>query len=62
MAMELKTTGVNGFVKPAELTNMETLRLPSNGTYTEERRGDKDMFFDIDWKTNALNLYNFIYE
>jgi len=23
--MELKTTGVNGFVKPAELTNMETL-------------------------------------
>ena len=25
MAMELKTTGVNGFVKPAELTNMETL-------------------------------------
>ena len=44
------------------VTNMETLRLPSNGTYTEERRGDKDMFFDIDWKTNALNLYNFIYE
>ena len=43
-------------------TNMESMRLPVNNTYSQERRGDKDMFFDIDWKTNALELYNFIYE
>ena len=42
--------------------NMETLRLPENGTYVEERRNNKEMFYDVDWTTNARELYNFIYE
>lgn len=42
--------------------NMDTMRLPENGTYVEERRNEKEMFYDVDWTTNSRDLYNFIYE
>lgn len=44
------------------LSNVETNRVPVNGTYKEETRNEKDMLYDCDWETNRLNLYNFIYE
>ena len=37
-------------------------RLPVNGTYVQETRNEQSMFYDCDWQTNALQLYNFIYE
>ena len=43
------------------LSNMQTLRLPENGTYKLERRNDQEMLYDTDWNRNALQLYNFIY-
>lgn len=44
------------------LSNVEMLRLPVNKTYTQERRNEQEMFYDCDWTTNSLELYNFIYE
>lgn len=44
------------------LSSVDMLRLPMNETYTLEKRNDDAMFYDCDWKTNALELYNFIYE
>lgn len=44
------------------LTNVDTFRLPVNGTYKQERRNDKDMYYDCDWAANQRELYNFIYE
>ncbi len=49
-------------VLSSDTTGMDTLRLPENGTYTEEVRNEKAMFYEVDWTTNALELYNFIYE
>ena len=49
-------------VLSSDVTGMDTLRLPENGTYTEEVRNEKAMFYEVDWTTNALELYNFIYE
>ena len=46
----------------SNLTDVETLRLPEAGTYTEERRNEQEMFYDCDWEGNSLTLYNFIYE
>ena len=44
------------------ISNVDMLRLPLNKTYTLEKRNDDAMFYDCDWKANALELYNFIYE
>lgn len=44
------------------ISNVDMLRLPLNKTYTQERRNEQEMFYDCDWKTNSLELYNFIYE
>lgn len=44
------------------ISNVDMLRLPLNKTYTLEKRNDDAMFYDCDWKTNSLELYNFIYE
>lgn len=44
------------------LGDVEGLRLPVTGTYKEEKRNDDSRLWDCDWKTNALELYNFIYE
>ena len=43
------------------LSNVEMLRLPMNDTFKLERRNEQEMFYDCDWKANALELYNFIY-
>ena len=44
------------------ISEVKGLRLPLNGTYKQERRNDQEMFYDCDWKANAMELYNFIYE
>lgn len=44
------------------ISNVESLRLPLNGTYVQERRNEQEMFYDCDWAANSLELYNFIYE
>ena len=44
------------------IPDVKTFRVPEVGTYTEERRNDDAMLWDVDWKTNTLHLYNFIYE
>lgn len=49
-------------VLSSDMTDVETLRLPEVGTYKEERRNEQEMFYDCDWETNSLTLYNFIYE
>jgi len=41
---------------------IESTRLPINGTYSEERRNDDSRLWDCDWKANEVALYNFIYE
>ena len=43
------------------IDNCKTFRLPVVGTYKEERRNDNDMLYDCDFKTNQVQLYNFIY-
>lgn len=43
------------------LSNVETFRIPMNGTYTEERRNEQAMLYDCDWTTNSRELYSFIY-
>ena len=44
------------------LGDIETFRIPQPNTYKEETRENKGMLYDCDWATNALRLYNFIYE
>ena len=44
------------------LGEMETFRLPQPNTYKEEVRNEQGMLYDCDFVTNALRLYNFIYE
>ena len=40
---------------------IDTMRLPVNGSYKQERRNEQDMLYDTDWEHNTLELYNFIY-
>ena len=40
---------------------MDTLRLPVNGSYKQEVRNNDAMLYDTDWEHNTLELYNFIY-
>jgi len=40
---------------------IETLRLPVNGSYKQESRNNQAMLYDTDWQHNTLELYNFIY-
>ena len=44
------------------LGEMKTFRLPQPNTYAEEVRNGQAMLYDCDFATNALRLYNFIYE
>lgn len=44
------------------ISDVDTLRLPINNTYVQERRNNHEMLYDCDWAANALELYNFIYE
>ena len=52
MAMELKTTGVNGFVKPAELTNMETLLNAVNDELLTGKGAGSDFLGWLDLTVN----------
>lgn len=40
---------------------LETMRLPVNGSYKQESRNEQAMLYDTDWEHNTLELYNFIY-
>ena len=44
------------------IPNLETFRLPVQGTYKEERRNNNSLLWDCDFATNAVKLYDFIYE
>lgn len=44
------------------ISSLETFRLPVNGTYKEEVRKEKSLLWDCDYVTNAVKLYDFIYE
>lgn len=48
-------------VVDSDMSEMESFRLPVNGTYKQETRNEQDMLYDCDWSTNASELYNFIY-
>ncbi len=43
------------------LTDVETLYLPQNGTYSPDTRNNTYMMYDVDYQTNANALYEFIY-
>lgn len=53
---------VAGTVMNNGISNLETFRLPVNGTYKEEVRKEKSLLWDCDYATNAVKLYDFIYE
>lgn len=53
---------VAGTVMNNGMPNLETFRLPVNGTYKEEVRKEKSLLWDCDYATNAVKLYDFIYE
>ena len=44
------------------LSSIESMQLPISGTYKEEVRNNQAMLYDCDFNTNAIQLYNFIYE
>ena len=53
IAMQVSTNG---------LPSIKSMYLPMSGTYKEETRNNQSMLYDCDFATNALQLYNFIYE
>ena len=53
---------VAGVVMGNGISNLKTFRLPVNGTYKEEVRKEKSLLWDCDYATNAVKLYDFIYE
>ena len=48
-------------VTGSDLSNVETLRLPLQGTYVQDTRGGQDMLYDTDWTRNSNELRAFIY-
>lgn len=44
------------------IPDIESMRLPVPGSYSEEKRNDESRLWDADPKTNFTALYNFIYE
>lgn len=55
---DIMTVAVKVLASSEEVTS---LRLPVNGSYVQERRGEDDMLWDCDFATNQQQLYNFIY-
>ena len=45
----------------ADLTSIDSFRLPINKSYKQETRNNQDMLYDCDWGSNASSLYTFIY-
>lgn len=41
--------------------NIDSFRLPVNGTYTQESRNGQSMLYDCDWEKNTSELHYFIY-
>ena len=48
-------------VLSADLTSIDSFRLPINNSYKQETRNNQDMLYDCDWGSNASSLYTFIY-
>ena len=48
-------------VTGSDLSNVETLRLPLQGTYVQDTRGGQDMLYDPDWTRTSNELRAFIY-
>ena len=46
----------------SDSVGQKTLRLPLNGTYSQETRKDESMLYDCNWYQNAQALHRFIYE
>ena len=44
------------------ISDIDTMRLPVPKTYKEEVRNEEGMLYDCDFATNAVRLYDFIYE
>lgn len=44
------------------MSDIESMRLPVAGSYTEETRNNESMLWDADPQINSVQLYNFIYE
>ena len=42
-------------------SDIDTFRIPVQGTYKEERRNNNSLLYDCDFATNATKLYDFIY-
>ena len=42
-------------------SDLETFRIPVQGTYKEEKRNNNALLYDCDFATNATKLYDFIY-
>ncbi len=42
-------------------TDIETFRIPVQGTYKEETRNENSLLYDCDFEANATKLYDFIY-
>ena len=53
---------VAGIVISNGIPDVDTLRLPIAKTYKEEVRNGEGMLYDCDFATNAVKLYDFIYE
>jgi LCP family protein required for cell wall assembly len=53
---------IAGIVMSNGMGDIESMRLPVNGTYKEEKRNNDSRLWDCDWQANELALYNFIYE
>ena len=49
-------------VVKSDTASTKTLRLPLNGTYSQETRRDESMLYDCNWYQNAQALHRFIYE
>jgi anionic cell wall polymer biosynthesis LytR-Cps2A-Psr (LCP) family protein len=48
-------------VLSSDLNTIGQLRLPVNGTFTQDTRKNQSMLFDTDWEANKTELHGFIY-
>lgn len=48
-------------VLESSMENVESLRIPINGSYDQTTKNNQSMLWDTDWNANANELYNFIY-
>jgi len=53
--------GIAMKVLQGDVGNIESFRLPINGSFSQETQNEKSMMYDCDWAINARDLYTFIY-